>query len=138
MLVRWGVRKVREPESPPSPDRRLFLARLTGGAVATMAGASVAGGMISARGVHEIVDVEIKLAKLPRALDGFSIVQLSDLHTGMTIDRAFVQRVVDHANALAPDLVVLTGDLVDGPVADLARRRRAARAAAARSTASMR
>jgi predicted MPP superfamily phosphohydrolase len=37
----------------------------------------------------------------------------------MTIDRAFVQRVVDRANSLAPDLIALTGDLVDGPVADL-------------------
>ncbi len=120
MVVRWVVRRPRKPEPVQSADRRLFLARITGGAVATMASASVAGGMISARGEHEIVDVEIKLAKLPRTLDGFSIVQLSDLHTGMTIDRAFVQRVVDHANALAPDLVVLTGDLVDGPVADLA------------------
>jgi predicted MPP superfamily phosphohydrolase len=81
--------------------------------------ASVARGIVSARGEHEIVDVEIKLAKLPRALDGFTIVQLSDLHVGMTIDRAFVQKVVDRANALSPDLMVLTGDLVDGRVGDL-------------------
>lgn len=81
--------------------------------------ASVARGMVSARGEHEIVDVEIRLAKLPKALDGFSIVQLSDLHIGMTIDRAFVQRVVDRANELSPDLIVLTGDLVDGQVDDL-------------------
>ncbi|CAN5908196.1 hypothetical protein BH11MYX3_BH11MYX3_49450 [soil metagenome] len=81
--------------------------------------ASVARGMVSARGEHEIVDVEIKLAKLPKELDGFSIVQLSDLHVGMTIDRTFVQRVVDRANALKPDLFVLTGDLVDGQVEDL-------------------
>lgn len=75
--------------------------------------------MIEARGEHEVVDVEVPLARLPKALDGFSIVQLSDLHVGMTIDRAFVQRVVDHANRLSPDLVALTGDLVDGPVKEL-------------------
>jgi len=84
-----------------------------------VAGASVARGMIEARGTHEVVDVEVRLAKLPRELDGFTIVQLSDLHVGLTIDRAFVQRVVDHTNRLAPDLVALTGDLVDGKVADL-------------------
>ena len=84
-----------------------------------VAGASVARGMISARGEHEIVDVEVKLGKLPRALDGFTIVQLSDLHAGMTIDRAFVQRVVDRTNQLSPDLIALTGDLVDGKVEDL-------------------
>ncbi|HEU4726282.1 MAG TPA: metallophosphoesterase [Kofleriaceae bacterium] len=54
-----------------------------------------------------------------RALDGFSIVQLSDLHVGMTIDRTFVERVVDHANRLSPDVIALTGDLVDGRVQDL-------------------
>jgi hypothetical protein len=105
--------------TPGALSRRAFLARVTGGAAVTVAGASVARGVLEARGDHEIVDVEVELAKLPRALDGFTIVQLSDLHTGMTIDRAFVQKVVDRANALAPDLIALTGDLVDGPVADL-------------------
>ena len=75
--------------------------------------------MATVRGAHEIVDVEIKLAKLPSRLDGFSIVQLSDLHVGPTIDRTFVQRVVDLTNDLAPDLIALTGDLVDGKLAAL-------------------
>ncbi len=97
-------------------SRRQFLARATGGAAAMAGAASVARGIMEARGEHEVVEVEVPLAKLPRALDGFTIVQLSDLHTGMTIDRAFVQRVVDHANSLSPDLIALTGDLVDGPV----------------------
>jgi predicted MPP superfamily phosphohydrolase len=115
-LAVWGGRKaLKKPVEPLSLSRRRFL----GGAAAGVAGASVAAGMISARGEHEVVDVEVRLAKLPRSLDGFSIVQLSDLHTGMTIDRAFVQRVVDRANALAPDLIALTGDLVDGKVDDL-------------------
>jgi uncharacterized protein len=105
--------------APELPSRRLFLARVTGGAAATVAGASVARGMVTARGEHEIVDVEVALPKLPRELDGFTIVQLSDLHVGLTIDRAFVQRVVDRTNALAPDLIALTGDLVDGKVPDL-------------------
>lgn len=120
-LVRWLVRRARRAPQPdvPSLARRQFLARVTGGAAATVAGASVARGMMVARGEHEVVDVEITLAKLPRELDGFTIVQLSDLHVGLTIDRAFVQRVVDRTNALAPDLVALTGDLVDGKVPDL-------------------
>ncbi len=118
-LVAWVRRRVlRRPEAN-GLSRREFLGRVTGGAALAVAGASVARGVFEARGEHEIVTVEVPLAKLPRALDGFSIVQLSDLHTGMTIDRAFVQRVVDRANALSPDLIALTGDLVDGPVASL-------------------
>jgi predicted MPP superfamily phosphohydrolase len=109
-------RKLRPPRTVEDGlSRRRFLA----GAAAAAAGASVVRGIVEARGTHEVVDVEVVLPKLPKALDGFSIVQLSDLHVGLTIDRAFVQRVVDHANALSPDLIALTGDLIDGPVAEL-------------------
>jgi len=117
-LFAWlGTKVRRKPASGLS--RREFLGRVTGGAALAVAGASVGRGVFEARGDHEVTTVEVPLAKLPKALDGFSIVQLSDLHTGMTIDRAFVQRVVDRANALSPDLIALTGDLVDGPVASL-------------------
>ena len=119
-LVAWLLSRKRDAQaSAAGLSRRQFLGRVTGGAAIAVAGAAVARGVAEARGEHEIVTVEVPLAKLPRALDGFSIVQLTDLHTGMTIDRDFVQRVVDRANALAPDLIALTGDLVDGPVASL-------------------
>jgi uncharacterized protein len=121
-LVSWLVQRVARrtpPPAVPSLSRRQFLSRISGGAALTLGSTSVAAGMIEARGEHEVVDVEIRLARLPRALDGFTIVQLTDLHVGMTIDRAFVQRVVDRTNALSPDLIALTGDLVDGTVEDL-------------------
>ena len=119
-LVSWlGRRSLWRAPAATSRSRRQFLTRVTGGAALAVGGASVAAGMLEARGEHEVVDVEVRLAKLPRALDGFTIVQLSDLHAGMTIDRGFVQRVVDHANRLSPDLIALTGDLVDGKVPDL-------------------
>jgi predicted MPP superfamily phosphohydrolase len=118
-FVAWLGRKLRRQPEAKGLSRREFLSRVTGGAALAVAGASVGRGVLEARGDHEIVTVEVPLAKLPKALDGFSIVQLSDLHTGMTIDKQFVQRVVDRANALKPDLIALTGDLVDGPVASL-------------------
>jgi len=121
-IVRFALflknRVSRSPSVEDAVTRRRFLTTLTGG-TAMVSGASVAEGMISARGDHEIVTVEFKLSKLPRELDGFSIVQLSDLNIGMTIDREFVQRVVDRTNALVPDLIALTGDLVDGHVNSL-------------------
>ena len=119
-MIAWlGRVAVRRAPSAPSLSRRQFLTRVTGGAALAVGSSSVAAGMFEARGEHAIVDVEFALRKLPRALDGFSIVQISDLHVGMTIDRAFVQRVVDHANRLSPDLIALTGDLVDGTVENL-------------------
>jgi predicted MPP superfamily phosphohydrolase len=46
-------------------------------------------------------------------------VQISDLHVGPTIRRSFVQKVVETANGLKPDAIVVTGDSVDGRVSDL-------------------
>ncbi len=61
-----------------------------------------------------VVQVEVPIAGLPDDLLGFRIVQLSDLHVGPTIKRAFVAAVVDTANRLDPDIVALTGDVADG------------------------
>ena len=119
LIVRLARKVAKRPAPAVSHSRRTFLARLTGGTALAVGSTSMARGMATARGNHEIVDVEITLDKLPPELDGFTIVQLSDLHVGLTIDRAFVQRVVDRTNALSPDLVALTGDLVDGKVEDL-------------------
>ncbi|HJV86117.1 MAG TPA: metallophosphoesterase [Noviherbaspirillum sp.] len=64
--------------------------------------------------------VDIPLAGLPPAFEGLRIVQISDLHVGPTIGARYVRRVVEMSNALDADLVVLTGDIVDGPVSRLA------------------
>lgn len=63
--------------------------------------------------------VEIPLRNLPESFDGFKIVQISDLHVGPTIKRNYAQNVVNMVNALSPDLIAMTGDFVDGSVADL-------------------
>jgi len=64
--------------------------------------------------------VDIAVPGLHPDLDGFRIVQISDLHVGPNIGRRYVQRVVDLSRSLNPDLIVLTGDIVDGPVPQLA------------------
>jgi len=63
--------------------------------------------------------VEIPVAKLPAELEGYRLVQLSDVHVGPTIRGPFVARIVAKVNSLNPDVVALTGDIVDGRVADL-------------------
>jgi uncharacterized protein len=75
-------------------------------------------GVIQARRPR-VVRVTVPIADLPADLAGFKIVQLSDLHVGSTIQRSFVDRVVDRANALAPDLFAVTGDVADGFVSEL-------------------
>ena len=61
-----------------------------------------------------VVSVEVPIAGLPKDLQGFRIVQLSDLHVGPTLKRDFVERIVETANRLHPDLIALTGDVADG------------------------
>jgi uncharacterized protein len=75
-------------------------------------------GMVQARHPR-VVRVSVPIRNLPSDLAGLRIVQISDLHVGSTIRRAFVESVVDVANALAPDLVAVTGDVADGLVPEL-------------------
>ena len=72
------------------------------------------------RGPH-VVRVQIPVEGLAPGLGGLRIVQISDLHVGPTIGRRYVRRVVRLTNELAPDVIALTGDIVDGPVNRLAR-----------------
>ncbi len=83
-------------------------AGIVGGAVALLA----AGSWRARR--PAVVRVDVPIANLPADLEGFRIVQLSDLHVGATLRRDFVERVVAVANRLAPDLIALTGDVADG------------------------
>lgn len=52
---------------------------------------------------------------LPASFDGVRVALLSDLHVGPTRGSAFTSEVVRRVNAATPDLVVISGDLVDGP-----------------------
>jgi predicted MPP superfamily phosphohydrolase len=76
-------------------------------------------GLIQAVRGPAVRRVDIRLPNLPSELDGFRIVQLSDLHIGATIGRRYAERCVRLANAESPDVVALTGDFVDGSVMHL-------------------
>lgn len=95
------------------------LAEPTALAVVGLASLATLIGYVNARRVARVVRVDIPLANLPPALAGFSIVQLSDIHVGPTIKSDYVQAVVDRVNQLDADLVVITGDVVDGSVDQL-------------------
>jgi uncharacterized protein len=78
-----------------------------------------AAGMFIARRRPGVIEVKIPIANLPLGLHGFSIAQISDVHVGPTIKRGFVEGVVRRVNGLNPDLIAVTGDLVDGSVQQL-------------------
>jgi len=93
------------------------------GAPRLRAGVGVGAILLSALGVWQAVrvpdvrEVEITLAQLPAELDGLQLVQLTDLHASRLLQRPWMEAVVARTNALQPDLLVITGDLVDGTVA---------------------
>ncbi|ARP77920.1 metallophosphoesterase [Bordetella genomosp. 6] len=88
-------------------------------AVPLLALAATLLGLANARRRARVVTVDVPIDALPAALQGYTIVQISDLHVGPTIKRRYLQAVVDAVNAAGPDLVAVTGDVVDGPVAHL-------------------
>lgn len=76
-------------------------------------------GFVNARRVAKVVRVTVPLDNLPDALEGLTIAQISDMHVGPTIKGDYVRRVVERVNALDPDIIAITGDVVDGTVEHL-------------------
>jgi predicted MPP superfamily phosphohydrolase len=77
-------------------------------------------GLVNARRTAAVVSVDIPIEGLPAALHGFTIAQISDVHVGPTIKGPYLEAIVDAVNRLRADMVAVTGDLVDGSVAQLA------------------
>jgi hypothetical protein len=102
--------------APKSPDRRRLLARSMTLSVFGIGAAGAAAGYAEARRNARVVRVRVPIPDLAPELHGFRIVQISDLHVGPTIDRGYVEAIVEKANVLSADLVALTGDLVDDTV----------------------
>jgi hypothetical protein len=74
---------------------------------------------ISIRGWFEALDiraeqVSITTEKLPPGSKKIRIIQITDLHVGLIVQETRVRRVLELIHAANPDLVVSTGDLVDG------------------------
>ncbi|TCL66405.1 metallophosphoesterase [Rhizobium sp. BK251] len=75
-------------------------------------------GVFQAIRVPSLKDMEIAIPGLPASLDGYQIVQLTDLHISRLFPRAWVDAVVARTNALNADVILMTGDLIDGSVED--------------------
>ena len=88
--------------------------------VPALAAALTLVGFFNARRRAVVRPVDVSIAGLPAALHGFTIAQISDVHVGPTIRKRYVDAIVDAVNGLGADMVAITGDLVDGSVAQLA------------------
>ncbi|MEA2490533.1 MAG: uncharacterized protein QOH21_2325 [Acidobacteriota bacterium] len=107
-VVQWTI----QAQASPLDPRTLSLTILGAAGVLSLIG------LVQAR-CPRVVEVDVKLDQLPEDLDGYRIVQWSDVHIGPTIQRRFLQSLVERTNALAPDAVAITGDFADGHLAEL-------------------
>jgi uncharacterized protein len=129
-IVRYLVRRWRTPVSVTSAPRnaetpvaretrRVFVARAAAGS------ALLVGGGISAFGVRAALwdittpEVEVQLLRLPRALDGYTIALLTDIHIGPMLEGRFLRHLVEQTNRMRPDAIAICGDLVDGRVMEI-------------------
>ena len=77
---------------------------------------------LSAFGVYQAIrvpplrEVEVTIPGLPQAFDGYRLVQLTDLHISRLFTGDWAREVVERTNKLDADLIVMTGDLIDGGV----------------------
>jgi len=117
----WVYRKARTAMHQPSaadagaallsPGRRRFLER-TAVLVSATPFLAVGYGLLYERQNVEVVRQRVRLARLPKAFDGFRIAQLSDIHLGPFTTADYIRRCVAITNGLEPDLIALTGDYI--------------------------
>ena len=80
-------------------------------AVATVAAAV---GVHQAMRIPPLKDIEVGIHGLPRQFDGYTILQLTDLHISRLFPASWARAVVERSNKLGVDLIAITGDLIDG------------------------
>ncbi len=112
------IRLLANALGPATMDRVRF-GELQAGVVLVVVGLAGSLGFRTARGPARVERLRFPVTGLGPSFEGFRIVQISDLHINQTKDPKILARVIDQVNALAPDLVAITGDLIDGDVEDL-------------------
>ncbi len=104
------------PTPPPNTEqmtRRRAIERVGGVAVVGATGSLVGWGAIIGRHDFVVEEVPVRIVGLPRALDGYTITQISDIHVGMLVGDRELGEGLDKLARAKGDLVVITGDMLD-------------------------
>ncbi len=110
-------------EAATSLSRRRFVSQV-GLSIASMPFLSLVYGIIKGKYDYRVHRLTFAHPDLPAAFDGFTLVQLSDIHSGSFDDERAVQRGVEMAMQQQPDLIVFTGDLINREVGEFDRWRK--------------
>lgn len=97
----------------PNEDRRRAMTTIGGLAVGAVSAAPILWGALHTRLDVETVVVPLRLPRFPKALDGFTVVQLTDVHVGAYVGDRELARAEEIVRSMKPDLLVFTGDLVN-------------------------
>lgn len=84
--------------------------------IASVAALLAAIGVAGAIRVPPVRDITVAVRDLPSSFDGYRLVQLTDLHISRLFPQRWTRAVVDRTNAAGADLIVVTGDFIDGSV----------------------
>jgi len=82
--------------------------------LAGLASIAAATGVHQAMRIPPLKDVEVRIPGLPLQFDGYTILQLTDLHISRLFPASWARAVVERSNKLGVDLIAITGDLIDG------------------------
>jgi hypothetical protein len=113
------VRSRQKVEPIDSPSRRGFLVNSMNYGILTAAALTTGFGVAEAKQTPQVKRIPVPIDNLPPDLEGFRIVQITDIHVNPTFRRSSVEDIVAVVNTLEADIVALTGDLVDGSVEQL-------------------
>lgn len=108
-----GAAPIPAPIPLAEVPRRAFLAQATAGSAVLVGVSSSLYGTLIGRHDYAIEEVPARIPGLSRRLDGYTIVQLSDLHLGPFVGDAELRAAEDLVRRARPDLIILTGDLID-------------------------
>lgn len=107
------AREADRPQQPEGLTRRQAIEGAGGVALLGATGAMMGWGIARGRLAFELREIPVRIPGLPRVLDGYTLVQVSDIHTGLYVGERELDEGLALARAARPDLVVVTGDLVD-------------------------
>jgi predicted MPP superfamily phosphohydrolase len=114
LASRRGARTEAQPSPVPGGiTRRQAVERIGGLALLGTSGAALGWGAVRGRHMFELTEVPVRVPGLPRALDGYVIAQISDIHAGEHVDDRLIAEGLAFVRRARADLIVVTGDLVD-------------------------
>lgn len=108
-----GIKAIQKKELSYNPTRRKFV-KNAGLVIAGIPFISMINGITFGKYAYQVRRINLKFPNLPKSFNGFTIAQLSDIHSGSFDSIDEVKRGVSMVNELNADLIAFTGDLVNG------------------------